>query len=141
MKGYNGIKSIFGVTIMSVIDLWAERHIQEALNKGELSSLKGEGQPLQLEDDSLVPPELKAGYRLLKNSGYLPPELQQRKDALTLSNMLQSLSTDDPNYSSISKQFALLELKLRQANVNTDFLHGNYSNSISEKITNNSETK
>ncbi|EJD6402073.1 DUF1992 domain-containing protein, partial [Providencia rettgeri] len=61
---------------MSVIDLWAERHIQEALNKGELSSLKGEGQPLQLEDDSLVPPELKAGYRLLKNSGYLPPELQ-----------------------------------------------------------------
>ncbi|MBC8652486.1 DUF1992 domain-containing protein, partial [Providencia vermicola] len=83
----------------------------------------------------------KAGYRLLKNSGYLPPELQQRKDALTLSNMLQSLSTDDPNYSSISKQLALLELKLRQANVNTDFLHGNYSNSISEKITNNSETK
>lgn len=120
---------------MSIIDLWAERHIQEALNKGELSCLNGEGKPLQLEDDSLIPPELRAGYRILKNSGYLPTELQQRKDALTLSSMLQSLTVDDPNYSVISKQLALLELKLKQANVNTDFLHGNYSNSIAEQIT------
>lgn len=126
---------------MSVIDLWAERHIQAALNKGELSSLDGEGKPLQLEDDRLIPPELRAGYRILKNSGYLPVELQQRKDALTLSQMLQSLSIDDPNYTSISKQLALLELKLKQANVNTDFLHGNYAVSISEQITRKSDTK
>lgn len=64
---------------MSVIDLWAERHIQDALNKGELSNLNGEGKPLQLDDDSLVPEELRAGYRILKNSGYLPAELQQKK--------------------------------------------------------------
>ncbi|MEX6183256.1 DUF1992 domain-containing protein [Providencia hangzhouensis] len=122
-------------------NLWAERHIQEALSKGELSNLNGEGKMLQLEDDSLVPPELRAGYRILKNSGYLPTELQQRKDALTLSHMLQGLSVDDPNYTSMSKQLALLELKLKQANVNTDFLHGNYANSISEQIANKSNTK
>ncbi|MDR2227589.1 MULTISPECIES: DUF1992 domain-containing protein [Providencia] len=116
---------------MSIIDLWAERHIQESLNKGELSQLNGEGKPLHLEDDSLVPPELRAGYRLLKNSGYLPAELQQRKDALTLSHMLQGLSIDDPNYANVSKQLALLELKLRQAGVNTDFLQGEYSQAIS----------
>ncbi|MGG4663386.1 DnaJ family domain-containing protein [Providencia vermicola] len=116
---------------MSIIDHWAERHIQEALNKGELSQLNGEGKPLYLEDDSLVPPELRAGYRLLKNSGYLPAELQQRKDALTLSHLLQGLSVDDPNYDNVSKQLALLELKLRQAGVNTDFLQGEYSQSIS----------
>lgn len=116
---------------MSIIDHWAERHIQEALNKGELSQLNGEGKPLYLEDDSLVPPELRAGYRLLKNSGYLPAELQQRKDALTLSHLLQGLSVDDPNYVNVSKQLALLELKLRQAGVNTDFLQGEYSQSIS----------
>ncbi|HDN2513677.1 MULTISPECIES: DUF1992 domain-containing protein [Providencia] len=119
---------------MSVIDLWAERHIQEALSRGELSNLAGEGKALQLEDDSLVPPELRAGYRLLKNSGYLPAELQQRKDALTLSHLLQGLSVDDPNYVNVSKQLALLELKLRQAGVNTDFLQGEYSQSISTHI-------
>lgn len=119
---------------MSIIDLWAERHIQEALNKGELSELNGEGKPLYLEDDSLVPPELRAGYRLLKNSGYLPAELQQRKDALTLCNLLQGLSVDDPNYAKTSQQLALLELKLRQAGVSTDFLHGSYSQAISAQM-------
>lgn len=64
---------------MSVIDDWAERHIQEALNKGELKNLKGEGQPLLLDDDSQVPPELRAGYRILKNSGYLPPNYSTEK--------------------------------------------------------------
>lgn len=111
---------------MSVIDDWAERHIQEALNKGELVNLKGEGEPLLLDDDSQIPPELRAGFRILKNSGYLPSELQYRKDALSLVDMLRGLTCDDPNYVSISKQLALLELKLKQANVNTDFLHGEY---------------
>ena len=55
--------------------------------------------------------------------------------------MLQGLSVDDPNYTSVSKQLALLELKLKQANVNTDFLRGNYANSISEQIANKSNTK
>lgn len=126
---------------MSVIDLWAERHIQEAINKGELSNLNGEGKILQLEDDSLIPPELRAGYRLLKNSGYLPAELQQRKDALTLSHILRGLCVDDPNYTSMSKQLALLELKLKQANINTDFLHGKYAESISEQINNKPNSK
>lgn len=61
---------------MSVIDDWAERHIQEALSKGELNNLQGEGKPLLLDDDSQVPPELRASYRILKNAGYLPPELR-----------------------------------------------------------------
>ncbi len=141
MEGYNVRKLTHGASIMSVIDLWAERHIQEALSRGELTNLAGEGKALQLEDDSLVPPELRAGYRILKNSGYLPAELQQRKDALTLSHMLQSLSVDDPNYTSMNKQLALLELKLKQANVNTDFLHGNYADSISEQINNKPNSK
>lgn len=119
---------------MSVIDLWAERHIQDALNKGELSNLNGEGKPLQLDDDSLVPEELRAGYRILKNSGYLPAELQQKKEALNLYHMLQQLSADDPNYVAINKQLALLELKLKQANINTDFLYGEYSATISQHL-------
>ncbi|ETT08457.1 DUF1992 domain-containing protein [Providencia alcalifaciens] len=119
---------------MSVIDLWAERHIQDALNKGELSNLNGEGKPLQLDDDSLVPEELRAGYRILKNSGYLPAELQQKKEALNLCHMLQQLSADDPNYVVINKQLALLELKLKQANINTDFLYGEYSATISQHL-------
>lgn len=119
---------------MSIIDDWAERHIQTALNNGELDNLKGEGHPLLLDDDSQIPAELRASYRLLKNSGYLPAELQYRNDALTLAEMLKSLTEDDPNYSSLSKQLTLLELKLKQANINTDFLHGEYNALIKQRF-------
>ncbi|SHE87020.1 protein of unknown function [Modicisalibacter ilicicola DSM 19980] len=61
---------------MSLIDRLAEAHIQQALENGELDDLPGSGEPLRLDDDSMIPPELRAGYRLLKNAGFLPPELE-----------------------------------------------------------------
>ena len=50
---------------MWLLDQWAERHITEAQSKGEFDNLPGSGEPLILDDDSHVPPELRAGYRLL----------------------------------------------------------------------------
>lgn len=64
---------------MWLLDQWAERHIIEAQRKGEFDNLPGRGEPLILDDDSHVPAELRAGYRLLKNAGCLPPELEQRR--------------------------------------------------------------
>lgn len=53
---------------MWLLDQWAERHIIEAQRKGEFDNLPGRGEPLILDDDSHVPAELRAGYRLLKNA-------------------------------------------------------------------------
>ena len=61
---------------MDILDQIAEARIQEALRAGELSNLPGAGKPLQLDDDSMIPKELRAAYRILKNSGFLPPEIQ-----------------------------------------------------------------
>ncbi len=108
---------------MWLIDQMAERHIQEALEKGELSGLPGEGKPLLLEDDSQVPAELRSSYRLLKNSGYLPPELELRREALELADFLQQLDPDDPKASAYQQQLRLLEIKLSRAGMNTAFLH------------------
>lgn len=46
---------------MTIFDTLAERHIQAALESGELEGLAGEGKPLTLDDDSHVPPELRGG--------------------------------------------------------------------------------
>ena len=73
---------------MWLLDQWAERHITEAQSKGEFDNLPGSGEPLILDDDSHVPPELRAGYRLLKNAGCLPPELEQRREAIQLLDCL-----------------------------------------------------
>ena len=53
-----------------------ERRLEEAAANGELSNLPGEGKPLDLQDDGLVPPELRVAYRILKNAGFVPPELE-----------------------------------------------------------------
>lgn len=83
---------------MTIFDTLAERHIQAALESGELQGLAGEGKPLTLDDDSHVPPELRVGYRLLKNAGYLPPALLARQEAVSLAELLSALPPDSAEY-------------------------------------------
>jgi hypothetical protein len=54
-----------------------ERRIEEAIARGEFDDLPGAGRPLELDDDSLVPEELRVALRILKNAGCVPPEVQQ----------------------------------------------------------------
>ncbi|MGK3125431.1 DUF1992 domain-containing protein [Candidatus Pantoea formicae] len=119
---------------MWLIDQLVEQHIRAAQEKGELSNLPGEGAPLKLDDDSGVPPELRTAYRLLKNSGFLPPELEMRREALELSDLLRQLDPAERYASELNKKLALLEMKLRQAGMNTDFLHGEYADSIGHHL-------
>lgn len=119
---------------MWLLDQWAERHILDAQMKGDFDNLPGSGAPLILDDDSHVAPELRAGYRLLKNAGCLPPELEQRKEAVQLADLLKGIREDDPQFAEVSKRLTLLELKLRQAGISTDFLHGDYANQLMRKM-------
>lgn len=119
---------------MWLLDQWAERHIRDAQKKGEFEDLPGSGEPLVLDDDSHIAPELRAGYRLLKNAGCLPPELEQRREAVELADLLKGVRQDDPRHAELSRRLVLLELKLRQAGMNTDFLHGQYSERLIQKI-------
>ncbi|OSN03942.1 DUF1992 domain-containing protein [Lonsdalea iberica] len=119
---------------MFIIDAWAERHISEAQKKGVFDDLPGQGKPLQLEDNSCVPEELRAVYHVLANAGYLPPELTDRKEAITLAEMMQEIANDHPDYKSMSNRLKLLELRLQQAGISTEFLRGSYCSALSARI-------
>lgn len=119
---------------MWLIDQLVEQQIRAAQEKGELSNLPGEGAPLQLEDESGVPPELRTAYRLLKNSGFLPPELEMRREAVQLNDLLQLLDPDDHQASELKKRLTLLEMKLQQAGMSTDFLRGEYGGAILHRM-------
>ncbi|HED1419088.1 TPA: DUF1992 domain-containing protein [Kluyvera georgiana] len=119
---------------MWLLDQWAERHITDALRRGEFDNLPGQGEPLVLDDDSAVPEELRSGYRLLKNAGCLPPELEQRKEAIALADILKGIRREDVRYQELSRRLTLLELKLQQAGINTDFLRGDYAEKLMQKI-------
>ncbi|OON35515.1 hypothetical protein BTJ39_22970 [Izhakiella australiensis] len=120
---------------MLFIDRLVEQQIMEAQRKGEFDNLPGEGLPLELDDDSLVPEQLRVAYRILKNAGFLPPELQMQKDAVELSALLRTLEPTDDAYELSLKQLRLLELKLQQSGLNTDFLRGDYGPLIRDHFT------
>ncbi|GDX08194.1 DUF1992 domain-containing protein [Buttiauxella selenatireducens] len=119
---------------MWLLDQLSERHILDAQRNGEFDSLAGSGAPLKLDDDSFIPPELRVAWRILKNAGCLPPALQQRKDAIELNDLLRTIDREDSEYEAISKKLSLLELKLQQAGMSTDFLHGEYADKLLHKI-------
>jgi len=119
---------------MWLIDQLAEQHIRAAQEKGELSNLSGEGAPLVLDDDSNVPAELRSGYRLLKNAGFLPPELEMRCEALEIGDLLRNLDPEDRRYREQSKRLLVLELQLRQAGMDTAFLQGVYGEAVRERL-------
>ncbi len=119
---------------MWLFDEWAEQHIQKAQKNGDFDNLPGYGRPLRLDDDSTVPEDLRVGYRLLKNAGYLPEELQDRQDALQLTDLLHGIDERDSRRTEISTRLRLLEIKLRQAGLSTDFLHQGYQEQLQQRF-------
>jgi DnaJ homologue, subfamily C, member 28, conserved domain len=79
---------------VDLIALVAESKIRTAMARGEFDNLPGHGRPLQPEDCSRVPPELRMGFRLLRNAGCLPPELEARKEVTRLGSLIAA--TGDP---------------------------------------------
>lgn len=79
---------------MSLFDKIAEMRLREAVEAGAFRDLPGEGRPLELEDLSGVPEELRASYLLLKGANVLPEEMQLRKEHVTLENLLAACRDD-----------------------------------------------
>ena len=96
---------------MHAFDWIAEQRIEEAIKRGELDNLPGAGRPLALDDDALVPPELRIAYRMLRNAGCVPPELEQRKEAASLRKLIEA-ATDERERGRAAARLALLEMRL-----------------------------
>ena len=75
---------------MIALDALAEERIREALERGEFEDLPGAGRPLDLEDDALVPEELRAAYRLLRNAGFVPTELEASRELRDVEALLKA---------------------------------------------------
>ena len=76
-------------------DIIAERRAAEAAARGDLSNLQGEGAPLDLSEDLLVPAEIRTIMRVLKNAGYMPPEIALLKSIASVEKELAALPLSD----------------------------------------------
>jgi hypothetical protein len=80
---------------MDVLAAVAERKILEAIERGEFDDLPGKGKPLDLSDEPMVPPELRVAYKVLKNAGYLPPELELRSEIVRLRDLIDAIGSEE----------------------------------------------
>jgi DnaJ homologue, subfamily C, member 28, conserved domain len=76
---------------LPLLDTLAEARIEEALAAGAFDDLPGAGRPLELDDDRLVPEEVRAAYRILRRAGFVPPEVEARKEMASLVTLIATL--------------------------------------------------
>ena len=89
----------------------AEERIREAMERGELDNLPGAGQPQQLEDDANLPAELRIAYKVLKNAGFTPPELDLTQEIHQAEELLAQAPDEKSRYQAL-KRLNFLSLKL-----------------------------
>ena len=79
---------------MNILAKIAEQKIREAIERGELDNLPFHGIPIIPEDLSGVPESLRMGYKIMKNAGILPPEMQLKKEMVSLQQLLDACEDD-----------------------------------------------
>lgn len=80
---------------MHLLDQIAEQRVAEARDAGELDDLPGAGRRQQLDDDAMVPEHLRPAYRILKNAGYIPPEVQVHQEIREVEDLLAQIPAEE----------------------------------------------
>ena len=91
----------------------AERRIVEAIREGAFDNLPGAGKPLKLEDDSHLPEDLRIVYKILKNAGFVPPEVALQKEIATVEDVLAGMEDTRVKYRQLKKlNFLITKLNM-----------------------------
>ncbi len=113
-----------------------EQRIKEAQREGTFDNLEGHGKPLKLEDQN-VPEELRLAHKILKNAGFLPPEVALRKKVTQVEQLLAQTEYDSPERSKIQKKLNFLLTKLgttRRGNHSFPVMTDEYRENIIKKL-------
>ena len=95
--------------MLNALTIIAEQRIADAIRDGEFDNLPGAGKPLPIEDLNAVPEEFRMAYKILKNAGYAPPEIQERKEMSRLADLLDGSPDEQTRLKSMTRLRFLLE--------------------------------
>lgn len=74
---------------MNILAELAEQAIVEAQRRGEFDGLAGQGRPLPEESNPFMPETLRMAYTILRNGGFVPPEIQAQREIRSLIECLE----------------------------------------------------
>ena len=96
---------------MAFFDRIVEEKIRTAQAEGAFDNLPGNGKPLNLDDDSGVPEDLRLAFKVLKNADCLPIEMELRKEFFSLRKLLNA-AIDEHTRSELRRELNLIALSL-----------------------------
>jgi hypothetical protein len=132
----------FNGGLMDSLSLIAEQKIAQAMQERDFNSPKWKNKPLPLDDDRFVPDDLKMAYKVLKMSGYLPPEIEDRMEVKKLEDLIACTEDEHERLKQMKKLNVLL-IKIdakRQVPANISS-QSEYYRKVVERITLHSKTK
>lgn len=99
-----------------------EERIRKAQLQGEFENLPGAGQPLEFAQDQAVPEDLRLAYKILKNAGCLPPEIELKKEIRQTEDLLADTLGTVERYRALKRlNFLVMKLNsLRRGSVAFD---------------------
>ncbi|HEB50270.1 MAG TPA: DUF1992 domain-containing protein [Desulfobulbus sp.] len=99
-------------TMMTALNWIAERKIRQAIEEGNMADLSHwKNRPMPEDDMKHVPPELRMGYRILKNAGYIPEEVALRREIVNTEELLAHATDEREKYRQL-KRLNYLKFKL-----------------------------
>jgi len=115
-----------------MLDAQVEQRILQAINRGEFEDLPGSGKLLDLEDDRLIPEELRLAHRILKNAGYVPKEIQLFNQLAQLE--MQCVERDEVGEAAALKKIRIIRDQIEASNSRLSVLLRDRSEYVSRLI-------
>jgi len=93
-----------------------EERIKQSQKRGEFDNLCGAGKPLNVEDLSRIPEDLRLAYKMLKNADCVPPEVELKKEIKSTEALLENMADEKLKYKTLKKlNFLIMKINtLRQ---------------------------
>ena len=113
-----------------------EERIKKAQKDGDFKNLEGLHKPLKFEDQH-IPEELRLSHKILKNAGFLPPEVELKKKITQAEQLLEVAGIDSPERLKIQKKLNWLLAKLNSTKTGrqcSPIELDNYKDNIIKKI-------
>jgi len=121
---------------MNPLAFIAEQKIAQAMKERDLTDSEWKNKPLPLNNDQFVPEDLKMAYKLLKNSGYLPPEIEQRKEVQRLEDLIVATEDEHERVKQMKKLSVVLMKVDAQRNFSSNIANQqDYYRRVVERVT------
>jgi hypothetical protein len=122
---------------MDVIWRIAEDKIRESIKNGEFANLPGFGKPMELEDLSHIPEDLRIGYLMLKNAGYVSEEADLKKELLSIEDLIRCCKNESEKEKlekKLNEKLLRLHMLMKKRKSSNSVALRDYQERINEKF-------